>query len=150
MVLDPKELSRRMDAFRDACRREGLKVTHQRLEVFRELTRRGDHPDAESIHRRLRRRMPTVSLDTVYRNLCTFEKLGVASRVSAISSRARFDADCDRHQHFICSRCGLVRDFHSHEIDAFRPPRGVRKLGSVKSVHVEVRGVCSACLEKKA
>lgn len=142
-------LGKRMEVFKEACRRKGLKVTQQRLEVFRELARTVEHPDAETIYRRLRRRMPTVSLDTVYRNLCAFEELGVATRVSAILSRARFDADCQRHQHFICSECGLVRDFHSREIDSFRPPREVRGWGEVESVHLEVRGVCARCLEKK-
>ena len=149
MPVASPELKRRMQDFTAACRHAGLKLTHQRTEVFRELAKSDKHPDAETIHRRVRRRIPAVSLDTVYRSLILFEKLRLVHRVSALSPRARFDADGNPHQHFICSECGLVRDFHSSHVNAFKPPRKIRTWGDIYSVHLEARGLCAACLQRK-
>jgi Fur family peroxide stress response transcriptional regulator len=51
--------------FKDACRRAGLRLTPQRLEIFRELAESKDHPSVEELHRRLLVKFPTISLDTV-------------------------------------------------------------------------------------
>jgi Fur family peroxide stress response transcriptional regulator len=39
-------IEKRMNAFVEACERQGLKVTDQRTEIFREVASRQDHPDA--------------------------------------------------------------------------------------------------------
>ena len=69
MALGPDEIALRMDRFIKACREDGAKLTHQRMEIFREVAQRGDHPDAEMVYKGVRERMPTVSQDTVYRTL---------------------------------------------------------------------------------
>ncbi len=117
MNLSPQEIDRRMSAFIDACRKEGVKVTHQRMEVFREVASTEEHPDVETIHRRVRKRVPTISLDTVYRAVAFLEKLNLISRVHVGSERSRFDGNTQPHHHFVCSRCGLIRDFYSAEAD---------------------------------
>ena len=66
-----------MQHFEQVCRGAGVKLTHQRMEVFREVALSGDHPDAETIYRRVRARIPTVSLDTVYRALWLLAELGL-------------------------------------------------------------------------
>jgi Fur family peroxide stress response transcriptional regulator len=124
-------------------------MTHQRMEIFREVAKTDEHPDAETIYTRVRRRIPVISLDTVYRTLTTFEKLGVVSRVYALCDRARFDALTSPHHHFVCAQCGMLRDFWSPEADALGIPEEVQSWGVVKSIHVEVRAVCSKCANRK-
>ena len=148
MRVDRDTLKARMAAFPDLCRRYGMKVTHQRTEIYRELARTEEHPDAESIYRKVKRRIPAISLDTVYRALRQFEENGIIGRVSAVKDRARFDANNDRHHHFICTRCGKVRDFYNTECDAISPSRDIASFGTVTSVHVEMRGVCTQCARK--
>jgi Fur family peroxide stress response transcriptional regulator len=135
--------------FPDRCKEAGLRVTPQRLEVYRALVGTDEHPDAETLFGRVRERMPTVSLDTVYRTLASLEEHGLISRVEALGNRARFDANRDRHHHYVCRECGLVRDFYSEALNAFAPPRQVRGWGGVESVHVQLRGVCSECAKKR-
>jgi Fur family transcriptional regulator, peroxide stress response regulator len=120
-------------------------VTHQRLEILRELIATQEHPDAETIHRRVRQRLPTISLDTVYRTLRTLEEMGAISRVGSMQDRARFDAVTDRHHHFVCRGCGAISDFYSDELDRFPVPREVAEMGSVDWVYVELRGLCRQC-----
>ena len=145
MALTQQEIEDRMAAFVDACRREGVKVTYQRMEIFREVAGTDEHPDADSVYKGVRARIPTVSLDTVYRALSLLERLGVVSRVHVFADRARFDANTMRHHHFVCHRCGLIRDFSAPEVDSLDIPAEVSSLGRIDSVHLEIRGVCCSC-----
>ncbi|MEW6349054.1 MAG: transcriptional repressor [Thermodesulfobacteriota bacterium] len=149
MGLTPQEIDRRLEAFLDVSRGEGMKVTHQRLEIFREVASTEEHPDAETIYTRVRTRIPTVSLDTVYRTLAWLERMGLVSRVHVLSERTRFDANMGPHHHFVCSRCGLIRDFTSPEADHLPVPEEVRAWGQVHAVHVEFEGVCADCSADK-
>ncbi len=138
-------VDRRVKDFVEACRREGVKATHQRTEILRELVGTGEHPDAEAIYRRVRERIPAISLDTVYRTLRMMEENGVITRVGPIKDRARFDANTDPHHHFVCTRCGLIGDFRHDFVGPFKPPVEVAEVGTFDDVRVELRGVCHAC-----
>jgi Fur family peroxide stress response transcriptional regulator len=129
----------------DATRASGLKLTHQRLEILRELADNREHPDVETLFRAVRARVPTVSLDTVYRTLWTLHGLGLVTTLGARREGLRFDTNLDPHHHFVCVRCGLVRDVVSDTLDATPIPAAVRELGGDLDVHVEFRGVCRAC-----
>ena len=88
MTTDPSGVERRMAHFETVCRDSGIKLTHQRLEIFREVAQTGDHPDAEKVYQGVRERMPTVSLDTVYlKTDPTPKKVNI---VTAINKRVVF------------------------------------------------------------
>ena len=131
------------------CGQRGFRVTPQRTEIFREVACTDDHPDADVILKRVRRRIPNVSLDTIYRVLYRLEDEGLISRVQVSSDRLRFDGNADNHHHFICSRCGMIRDFTSDEVDQLRVPEEVEEWGAVEERHLQVRGVCRECLKKR-
>ncbi len=149
MKVDTKEIERRSKAFSNACRRYGLKSTYQRAEIYHELARTEEHPDVETIYARVRRRIPAISLDTVYRTLRLLEKKGIISRVGALGEKARFDANTAHHHHFICTKCGFIGDFHNEELNGFSTPSDVAAMGTVNSIHVELRGICRKCQRKK-
>ena len=138
-----------MRRFVRVCRDAGVKLTKQRVEIFRELARAIDHPDAETVHRGVRKRIPAVSLDTVYRGLWLLRDLGLVITLGPARERSRFDANLSLHHHFACDRCGATQDFYSQTLDALRLPELVGELGRVETTHVEVRGICTACLRKK-
>jgi Fur family peroxide stress response transcriptional regulator len=144
------ELARRLDGFKAACKQAGVKLTHQRLEIFREVATRIDHPDAEMVFRAVQARMPTVSLDTVYRTLWLLSDLGLVTPLGPRRESVRYDANLAQHHHYVCMGCGLTRDFESPALDAIRAPASVRDLGSVVAVRVEIRGLCATCAKRKA
>lgn len=146
--LDQSEIDRRMDAFREACVKAGMKLTHQRIEVFREVAVTEEHPDVETILARVRTRIPTISMDTVYRTLKTMERLKVVSRVTLFCEPARFDANMKAHHHLLCVRCGAMKDFSSPDMNDLPLPPEAQNWGEVKSVHVELRAVCSECMKQ--
>jgi Fur family peroxide stress response transcriptional regulator len=142
---DEREIERRMERFEQVCRTAGVKLTHQRMEIFREVAQSGDHPDAETVYRGVRARIPTVSLDTVYRALWLLSDVGLITAFGPSSGRTRFDANLSRHHHFVCLRCGLTRDFYSDAFDEIRVPQSLKAIGRVETTHVEARGLCREC-----
>ncbi len=139
------EIGKRMSRFKAAVQTSGVKLTHQRLEIFREVAARLDHPDAEAVFRAVHPTLPTVSLDTVYRTLWLLHDLGLVSTLGARRESVRFDANRRRHHHYVCLRCGLTRDIEGRSLDDLRVPRTVKTLGSVVATHVEIRGLCARC-----
>jgi Fur family peroxide stress response transcriptional regulator len=148
--IDRTEVDRRLERFKAASREAGIKLTPQRLEIFRVVASSLEHPNAESVHRTVRARMTTVSLDTVYRTLWTLTDLGLITTLGPRHESVRFDANLEHHHHFVCERCGLARDFESTELDSLRIPDAAKAYGSAITTHVEVRGVCERCGRKKA
>lgn len=142
-------IERRMEEFRRMCRERGLRITPQRLEVFRVVTSSEEHPDAETILKQVRRNIPNISLDSVYRIIYMLESEGMISRVPASSDRLRFDGNADKHHHFICSECGVIMDFESEKIDNMPVPGEVGSWGIIESRHLMVQGVCRDCLAKR-
>jgi Fur family peroxide stress response transcriptional regulator len=138
-----------MDGFIRNCRAKGLKATHQRMEIFRELAGTDEHPEAETIYQRVRARVPAISRDTIYRTLATLEQQGLIRRAEAISGPTRFDANTTRHHHFICTACGAIHDFTNDALDTLPIPRAARKFGRINDAQVQLRGICVACSRKR-
>lgn len=147
MNIDDDSMETRLAGFRTAARAAGYKLTHQRLEIFRVLASSAEHPDVETIYRGVRARLPMISLDTVYRTLATLEELGLIGSLGVRRGGTRFDANLERHHHYVCRRCGMTRDFTSSDFDRLRVPEAVLALGSVEAAQVEIRGVCARCAE---
>ena len=147
MPKPPRAIEEQLTAFERACRTAGLRLTHQRLESYRELALAADHPSAEALHQRLRQRIPTISLDTVYRTLATFAGHGLIHKVETVESQARYEVTLMQHHHLICSRCKEIMDFHWRAIDEAALPDVVRNWGRIDNKNVVVFGICSRCLE---
>jgi Fur family transcriptional regulator, peroxide stress response regulator len=138
----------RVEDLREICRQRGLRVTPQRIEVFREVVCSSEHPPVDVILKRVRKRIPNISLDTVYRILYWLEDEGLISRVQMASERVRFDGNASCHHHFVCSQCGEIRDFLSDDVEQLQLPDEVRSWGRIEDRHLQVRGTCQTCLRK--
>ncbi|HPA47229.1 MAG TPA: Fur family transcriptional regulator [bacterium] len=145
-----EELQDRIDKFKEGLKKAGVKLTHQRLVIFQEVARSKDHPDAETIWKGVRQRVPTVSLDTVYRTLWLLMDLGLIATLGFPHESVRFDANRSTHHHFVCTKCGKIRDFCSEEFDRLKIPDSVKELGHAEKMHVEVRGLCVHCSNQQS
>ena len=149
MIPNPDLSEERLAQLKEGLKRAGVKLTHQRLEIFRELVRSGDHPDAETIFRGVRERVPMVSLDTVYRTLWLLVDLGLITTLGPPKDRVRFDANMLTHHHFVCTMCGATHDFYCNEFDRLNLPLEVEELGTVNATQVEAKGLCLDCARKR-
>ena len=145
---DAAILEDRLAAFRRILKEAGVRLTVQRLEVFREVAGREDHPDADAVFRAVRRRMPAVSLDTVHRVLQLLRDLGVIAALGPRHESVRFDANLGPHDHYVCLRCGRTRDIEGLGASVRPRAEAVAHLGSVVRARVEVQGICRACAKE--
>lgn len=135
----------RLAAFRQRCADLGLALTPQRLAIYQVLARDDSHPAAEDVFRRVKPRVPSLSLGTVYRTLELFEAHGLVTRVHAAGDQARFDANLDPHHHLVCLRCRRVIDFEDPRLDRLPLPTGVPDGFVVKVRRVHLLGLCPGC-----
>jgi Fur family peroxide stress response transcriptional regulator len=149
MKTDKQEIKARVERFEDVCKEAGDKLTHQRMEIFRAVAETGDHPDAERVFKGVRKCIPTVSLDTVYRTLWWLKDLGLITTLGPPRERARFDANLRHHHHFVCTQCELIRDFYSEELDRLVLPDSLQSIGRAEKVQVEAKGLCFKCAGDK-
>lgn len=87
-----------------------LKHSKQRDSIKEFLATRKDHPTADVVYTGVRQIFSNISLGTVYRNLTLLADIGEIARVRVGDGVDHFDYDTSPHYHFVCSRCGCVRD----------------------------------------
>lgn len=148
-MLTDDQLSDRICQFEKACQAAGIKLTHQRIEVLREVAKSHGHPSADAILEGVKARVPTVSVDTVYRTLWLLTDLGLISTLGFRRDAVQFDANLQPHHHYVCVRCGNTTDVESLDLERLRLHEHLGELGSVVSAHLEIRGVCSNCAQSQ-
>ena len=138
-----------VEKFAQYCRAHGLSVTHQRLAIFEALASSREHPSAEQLHKAVQRRIPTLSLATVYKNLEALKAIGAVVDVNPLHEQARYESALPGsgaghpHHHLVCTSCKKVRDLHDSELDRLR----VRDAQGfdVRAVRVQAEGLCPDC-----
>lgn len=139
-----------MKLFIDRCRQEGLKVTPQRIAIYKLLMDTTDHPSADWVYRKITPTWPTISFDTVNRTLLTFAEIGVIDMVESYSLSRRFDSRIAPHHHLHCIRCGQITDFCDESLDEVTVPSKIENIFTVIGKRMVISGICSNCAEKKA
>jgi Fur family peroxide stress response transcriptional regulator len=147
------EVGEQVAAFAEHCRKSGLSVTRQRLAIFEALAASREHPSAEDIHRTVRRRLPHLSLATVYKNLESLREIGAVSDVNALHEHGRYEAALPGtgagkpHHHLVCVSCRKVVDLHDAALDGLRVSD---TLGfQVRALKVQVEGLCPDCATRR-
>jgi Fur family peroxide stress response transcriptional regulator len=137
------------DDFEQLCRRHGLKVTPQRIAVYKTLTAMDTHPTAEEVYRKVRGQISNISLDTVNRTLHTLSEIGAAFVVEGTGQPRRFDAGLEDHQHFLCMKCGKVVDFHYEPFDDIKLPKELKGQFKILRKTVYLEGLCGNCVDRE-
>jgi len=134
-----------MNMFEDICRQKRLRITPQRLEIYGELARATDHPTAEILHQRLKSKMPSLSLDTVYRTLATLVSHNLVHRVESGQNQARFEVQHIHHHHIICRKCNKIMDFTWNPADQASLQDELHDWGKVERAQMVAYGICNDC-----
>lgn len=120
-------------------------MTIQRRMILDELRASRSHPTADEIYDRVRRRLPRISLGTVYRNLETLASQGAIQRLDLAGVQRRFDHMTTPHHHIRCVRCGRLEDIvvgmSAPLEEIVRDARGFEIL----DVSLEFLGICPEC-----
>jgi Fur family ferric uptake transcriptional regulator len=112
------------------------------LEVVRSTM---DHPTAEWVHRQARRRLPRISLGTVYRNLKGLAGEGLIRELHTSGEPARFDGNTGHHYHIRCLGCGRVHDLPLSVDRRIEDEAGRAMNYRILGHSLEVQGLCPLC-----
>jgi Fe2+ or Zn2+ uptake regulation protein len=124
-------------------RARGKRLTRPRRLILDVVRASDAHPSASAVYRQVRRRLPRVSLATVYRNLRMLAAEGLLSE-RADAAGMRFDGNTAPHDHFTCVTCGRIYDVPT--LDGPARPRRVPRPGfEVLSRRIEFYGRCDVC-----
>ena len=83
-------------------------MTRQRSLILEELRKSDSHPSADEIYEIVRKRLPRISLGTVYRNLEILCELGQIRKLKTSGSQKRYDGNPEIHYHIRCIGCDRV------------------------------------------
>jgi Fur family peroxide stress response transcriptional regulator len=143
-----KHLRERVARMIERCRETGMNVTPQRIAIYRALLESEDHPTPEMLYRVVAREMPSLSLATIYKTLDALASIGLVRSVAVDADKRRYDANDSPPHHLVCSQCGCIRDYYSHQFDALLPRRPVRGF-LAREVSVNITGICGECRQKQ-
>ena len=138
-----------LDGFIERCKHHNLKITPQRIAIYKLLIKAKDHPSADVIYQTVKKKYPNISFDTVNRTLLTFSEVGLIDIVEGYGDPRRFDPNTDNHHHFYCISCGNIIDVYSKEFDGLDIPEEIGQKFVISSKKVVLRGFCDQCREKQ-
>ncbi len=144
-TISSAQLDKKTVWFTGLCREKGLKVTPQRIAIYRELVKTDEHPSAEMLYEKVKQVFPSISLDTVNRTLLTLNEIGAAFIVEGSGDAKRFDGGLEEHQHFKCVKCKRVIDFFHEPFNSIEAPQEVEEMFLVLRKSVYIEGVCDLC-----
>ena len=139
-----------INGFISRCKDLSIKVTPQRVAIYRELANTDQHPSAESIYQKIRNYYPNISLTTIYRTLETFEKLGLISVVNILYNAARYDANLEPHHHLVCIACKKVEDYYDNSLMNLDISKKNLANYKVLGYTIQLNGICKDCRRKKS
>lgn len=124
-----------------------LRMTCQRRVILEELQKVHSHPTVDEIYEMVRKRLPRISLGTVYRNLEILTKLGILQKLEKTGTHKRFDSRLDDHSHIRCVRCGMLQDLDTEP--RIEMPEALNQITNfeVTGYCLEYIGICSSCSE---
>jgi Fur family ferric uptake transcriptional regulator len=125
-----------------------LRMTRQREVILEELRKVNTHPSADEVYEMVRKRLPRISLGTVYRNLEILSESGDIQKLEPGCTLKRFDGNPSKHWHIRCIRCDRIADVPivpGFEIDLKQANATDFK---VIGHRLEFLGVCPQCLAK--
>lgn len=122
-----------------------LRITKQRQIILDELCSVTSHPTADVLYQMVRKRLPKISLGTVYRNLEIMSACGIIQKLDIGGTQKRFDGAPHVHYHVRCSQCGRVDDLDLPP--DFNVEKAAGKLTSFKILRhrLEFTGICPGC-----
>jgi Fur family transcriptional regulator, peroxide stress response regulator len=137
-------------AFRKLCFQHGLAATYQRQVIYETVMSLPGHPSTESIYEKVKKRIPSISLATVYKNIHVFLQSGVFHEVSLHHGSLRVETNPQPHHHLVCMRCKAIVDVDEADMEPLRLKHQPLRGFQVRRFAVDVLGICESCGQKKA
>ena len=129
------------------------RMTNQRQVILEEIRKVNSHPTADEIYEMVRKRIPRISMGTVYRNLDVLSKTGLIRKIDPGYPQMRFDGNTQDHYHITCMGCGRIDDVPvdqpDYPLDDLEKALVRATEYSISGHNLEFFGLCPACMRKE-
>ena len=125
-----------------------FRYSKQRDTILNVIRETKVHPTADWIYHQTRKRIPNVSLGTVYRNLKQLADAGLVVKIKD-AGQIRYDGNLHRHDHFHCRSCGAWIDLRVLDPQVLEQLKQLHGF-QIESVHLELEGICQTCQHEDA
>lgn len=133
-------------------KKAGYKYTTKREKMIEIFIKEDRYLSAKSVQEIITKDYPGLSYDTIYRNLYTYEQLGILE-ATELNGEKLFKISCihaphqghhhhHHHHHFICEQCGRTKEIQLCPMDFFKDQL---EGCTILSHRFEIFGVCERC-----
>ena len=129
---------------------KNTRMTRQRKVILEELLKQNDHPSADEIYQMVRRRIPRISLGTVYRNLEVLASMGKIQKLELSGALKRYDWNTNKHYHIRCVCCDRVDDAPIAPLNQLENDLYEATVFEIIGHNLEFTGLCPECSKKAA
>ncbi|MGG7076765.1 Fur family transcriptional regulator [Clostridium sardiniense] len=134
-----------MDNITAIFKEKKLKLTPQRLAVYKYLMSTKEHPSAEVIYKAIQTDFPTMSLATVYKALKTLVEVDLIQELNVGEGNFRYDGNVGSHPHIQCINCGRVDDLLNLSFDHLNSEVEKNSEYKILSNQTYFYGLCKDC-----
>ncbi len=125
---------------------KNMRQTSQKLLIREYVESVKTHPSADQVYVEVKKKLPSISLATVYRTLKLLNNQKKIIRIS-IGKESHFDGNTNPHQHAICSKCGKIIDLFNDKINQYALDNLKIKKFHPTEVSIIYKGYCDKCKE---
>ena len=125
-----------------------MRNTKQKVEIYNFLKSVHSHPTAETVYKQILKKIPNITLATVYRNLNQLTQTKKILRLE-INKEYRYDADIKQHQHCVCEKCGNIEDIFLNNIQSYSNKKFQSDTQfELNNTEIIFKGICNKCQKK--
>jgi Fur family peroxide stress response transcriptional regulator len=129
-------------------RKNGLKTTKARKEIYTFLKNTYSHPSAFNVFENVKKKLPGISYATVYNVLNIFVQKGLIQELPAYDNKKRFDGNVEPHIHLICLECGKIEDVPFENGKELIEKIAKKSGWQIKKYDFNIYGICVDCKNK--
>ncbi len=123
--------------------RHNLKATPQRIEIVNVLKLQG-HLNIDTLYVELKKKFPSISLSTIYKNINTMIQKDFLSELKVPSQKNLYELIKEEHSHLICTECKKVMDICLNISELLLEAKNISGYTFQKS-SIILNGTCPSC-----
>lgn len=128
----------------ESLRKDGFRVTPQRVAIVKYVMNTDEHPSAEHIHKVVQKQYPMVSLSTVYKTLDLLREKRLVGEIE-VNGELRFDPNPNEHVNLVCLECGAIVDGTEDELIRIKDKIAKKAKYTIIRGSLDLYGYCSKC-----
>ncbi|MEK6678396.1 MAG: transcriptional repressor [Nitrospirota bacterium] len=134
--------------FLTGCKKMGVKVTPQRIAIYKILASKAKHPTINEIYGEIKKDYPSLSLNTIYKTIQLFIELGMVSQFTSREGVIRYEVKLSPHHHVLCLKCRKIQDVFDSCLDELKVSPPLKDGFEIIRHDVIFYGYCNECKQE--